>query len=600
MVWGPLASVGHAASGAYGAVGKGALAAGDAIGGAASGAANGAAHGLGWVAGKAAPLVGGAADSGGYFLHSWGSALGKVYGAVDPRLGAAVGGTVSGGGTALQGGGWLASHGLNGVQTVAGLGWKGLVGLAGVAVLAAGLIGGLIARVASTPQRMVTRTARRGVGLLGLRGGGRHRAGGRPVNVDASSTTHVTVNNRKGLGVVGVVLIVLVTMVATGQTTWTQLAQGAPQALGNILPSACTATQPVPMPVPTGLVATGDRIGSGIAKASHWDASREHIDGLVAAGGKLAASAWQAMLDAIRRGETGTPASDPRTQVDYPTPSSSGDVVAASAALAAGFPDPVRAVAVAGAESGWRSVASPPNTNGTVDYGFWQVNSVHADLLARYDWHDPRQNALAALAVFTDRAASGRDGWSAWTTYTSGSSDAFMAQATQAVAVARGQLGPYPTLAEPASDPRVQPCAPTTVPVSAPAGSVAAKVLQYALAQVGKPYLWGAAPMASPAGPVPGSFDCSSLVDSAFLAAGVDLPGRQTTGTLVRLGTPIADGLLQPGDVVLPTSGHVGIYLGGGKYVDAPHTGALVRVEALPLPLYAARRIAGQSYGLAA
>lgn len=71
------------------------------------------------------------------------------------------------------------------------------------------------------------------------------------------------------------------------------------------------------------------------------------------------------------------------------------------------------AVAVALAESGGRSDAvSPPNRNGTVDYGLWQVNSVHG-----YDPKSllvPTQNATAAHAVYRAQ------GWKAWSVYNSG------------------------------------------------------------------------------------------------------------------------------------------------------------------------------------
>ncbi|MGI8680922.1 MAG: transglycosylase SLT domain-containing protein, partial [Mycobacteriales bacterium] len=80
------------------------------------------------------------------------------------------------------------------------------------------------------------------------------------------------------------------------------------------------------------------------------------------------------------------------------TPASSTDtaaVVAAKAAIAAGFPaaELVTAVAVAGAESGWNPSATHVNSNGSIDRGEWQINSVHADLLRLGDWRDPLTNA---------------------------------------------------------------------------------------------------------------------------------------------------------------------------------------------------------------
>lgn len=109
-----------------------------------------------------------------------------------------------------------------------------------------------------------------------------------------------------------------------------------------------------------------------------------------------------------------------------------------------------------------------------------------------------------------------------------------------------------------------------------PAGPVATRAVQVALAQVGTPYLWG--------GESPGvGFDCSGLVQHAYATAGLMLPRTAQTqydaGPLLQTGAA-----LQPGDLVFFGSGptnvtHVGIALGQGRMVDAPRTGALVRVE---------------------
>jgi cell wall-associated NlpC family hydrolase len=92
--------------------------------------------------------------------------------------------------------------------------------------------------------------------------------------------------------------------------------------------------------------------------------------------------------------------------------------------------------------------------------------------------------------------------------------------------------------------------------------------IAFALAQLGKPYVWGAAG--------PDSFDCSGLAQTAYGAAGVALP--RTTYEQVLIGRPVDRSQLAPGDLVLPDAGHVQIYLGGGLVVEAPHTGAVVRV----------------------
>jgi len=96
---------------------------------------------------------------------------------------------------------------------------------------------------------------------------------------------------------------------------------------------------------------------------------------------------------------------------------------------------------------------------------------------------------------------------------------------------------------------------------------------------VGTPYIWG--------GEAPGvGFDCSGLVQAAYKAAGISLPrvAQDQFDATAKLGP---GNPLQPGDLVFFGGGptdvtHVGIYIGNGQMVDAPHTGADVRVEATP------------------
>lgn len=103
----------------------------------------------------------------------------------------------------------------------------------------------------------------------------------------------------------------------------------------------------------------------------------------------------------------------------------------------------------------------------------------------------------------------------------------------------------------------------------------AAAAVSYALAQLGTPYLWG--------GDRPGGFDCSGLVQAAYAAAGIQLP--RTAQEQYDAGPPVpAAQPLQPGDLVffgpnLAHVDHVGILVSATEMVDAPHTGAVVRVE---------------------
>lgn len=100
-----------------------------------------------------------------------------------------------------------------------------------------------------------------------------------------------------------------------------------------------------------------------------------------------------------------------------------------------------------------------------------------------------------------------------------------------------------------------------------------------ALAQRGKPYLWGAVG--------PDRYDCSGLMLRAWSTAGVNL--RRTTQQQLNDGSPTTVAALRPGDLILvpgsdgslASPGHVGMYLGSGLVVNAPRTGDVVRVVTL-------------------
>ncbi|WP_443077184.1 C40 family peptidase [Streptomyces sp. SP18CS02] len=99
------------------------------------------------------------------------------------------------------------------------------------------------------------------------------------------------------------------------------------------------------------------------------------------------------------------------------------------------------------------------------------------------------------------------------------------------------------------------------------------KVLAFARAQVGKPYVWGATG--------PSSYDCSGLTQAAWRAAGVELP--RTTWGQIEFGTPVDMEALRPGDLVFfyDDISHVGIYEGEGRMIHAPKPGANVREESV-------------------
>ena len=115
------------------------------------------------------------------------------------------------------------------------------------------------------------------------------------------------------------------------------------------------------------------------------------------------------------------------------------------------------------------------------------------------------------------------------------------------------------------------PASGTGVGIPPYASSIATQALEFALAQLGKPYQWG--------GTGPGTFDCSGLAMRAYESAGIDLP--HFAAFQYQASHPLTYGELQPGDLLFwatdsgdsNTIYHEAIYLGGGKMVQAPKTG---------------------------
>ncbi|MGW1145030.1 NlpC/P60 family protein [Streptomyces sp. NPDC002454] len=132
---------------------------------------------------------------------------------------------------------------------------------------------------------------------------------------------------------------------------------------------------------------------------------------------------------------------------------------------------------------------------------------------------------------------------------------------------ATAATGSAPAQAPPAGG---APGAPATERTPSAGGAVA---LRYAVAQIGKPYAWGAEG--------PDSFDCSGLTSRAWEAAGSTLP-RTSQEQWDQLSRVSLDGL-RPGDLVVyfPGATHVGLYLGEGLVVHAPRPGAEVKVSPL-------------------
>jgi peptidoglycan DL-endopeptidase CwlO len=109
---------------------------------------------------------------------------------------------------------------------------------------------------------------------------------------------------------------------------------------------------------------------------------------------------------------------------------------------------------------------------------------------------------------------------------------------------------------------------PTPAAPPATHGGVTGIAAQY----LGTPYVWGGA---SPSG-----FDCSGFVMYVYAQVGVSLP--HSSYAQYGYGSPVSMSQLQPGDLVFFDGlGHVGIYVGGGTFIHAPHTGDVVKYSSL-------------------
>jgi hypothetical protein len=120
-------------------------------------------------------------------------------------------------------------------------------------------------------------------------------------------------------------------------------------------------------------------------------------------------------------------------------------------------------------------------------------------------------------------------------------------------------------------------------------------LVNFARTALGTPYQWGGDSM-------PSGVDCSGLVQQVYAHFGIQLP--RVTYNQIQVGASVPTDKLQPGDLVFfdtePKKGadHVGIYIGGGKFIHAPHTGDVVKISSLSDSYYmnrlmATRRISG-------
>ncbi|MBI5232458.1 MAG: C40 family peptidase [Coriobacteriales bacterium] len=114
-----------------------------------------------------------------------------------------------------------------------------------------------------------------------------------------------------------------------------------------------------------------------------------------------------------------------------------------------------------------------------------------------------------------------------------------------------------------------------------PLGSPHPEVVDVAMKYLGVPYVWG--------GTTPSGFDCSGLCQYSYAKIGISIP--RTSREQFKIGAfipPDRRDLLEPGDLVFfgrngdpDRVHHVGIYSGGGNFIEAPYTGAVVKISSL-------------------
>jgi len=230
-------------------------------------------------------------------------------------------------------------------------------------------------------------------------------------------------------------------------------------------------------------------------------------------------------------------------------------------------------------ESGWNPAAvSPKGAEGLGQFlpGTWATMGVDANNDGTADPFDPL-DAIGAAARYDCQVSAAVAGIPGDRTalmlaaYNAGPGAVLVARGIPRIAETQAYIRSIPVLAASYAAPLVT------------AGGKAGSVIAAGMSVLGTPYSWGGG---GTAGPTTGSgrgsgtvgFDCSGLTVWEFSTVGIALPrtaADQEAATRPTL-TP------RPGDLVffdLPTAGHVGLYLGNGQMLDAPHTGAVVRVE---------------------
>ena len=143
-------------------------------------------------------------------------------------------------------------------------------------------------------------------------------------------------------------------------------------------------------------------------------------------------------------------------------------------------------------------------------------------------------------------------------------------------AQARARLAAQQLVAQAAQDTASAEAAFSTAPIPAappPDGSKASQVVSIAMQYLGVPYVWGGSSPST-------GFDCSGFTSYVYAQIGIYLPHH--AASQYGYGVPVSYDDLQAGDLVFFSGlGHMGMYIGGGQFIHAPHTGDVVKISSM-------------------
>lgn len=230
-------------------------------------------------------------------------------------------------------------------------------------------------------------------------------------------------------------------------------------------------------------------------------------------------------------------------------------------------------------ESGWNPAArSPAGAEGIAQFipGTWATHGFDANGDGRADVWDPN-DAIPSAAAYDCQLAQdvrkvpGDTTSNMLAAYNAGAYAVIAANGVPSYAETQGYVRDIRALAQSFSAPVGR-----LMPTQAAAGAIS-----FAQSKLGTPYLWGGTGAAAD----DGRFDCSGLTQAAYHSVGIELP--RVANDQWNAGPHPKRNELLPGDLVFfahdlsdPRSiHHVGIYVGGGYMIDAPHTGATIRFD---------------------